>query len=301
VPYDRFIHERIVRPLGLVDTGAPPGPDQRRRLLPGQVRSLLGLHPSQSLMPYRLRRSYEWPGGSDGSLRSTAADLERFFGALAAGELLEPAMRDRMFTAELDRYGRGIAVGTFGSGGRLLWHNGALSPLGYQAFAGIVQASAGEHPPLLVVVLGNVDHGELDLTAEVGAALKGTPPPPAPGRWTFGRVMNTARVLHLGPAVATVAVAALLWRRRRPAASRGRMLTAVATALMLVALGLGGARTPVFAAGLLAALIAGATELRRPPSRKWNWNEPACALALVMLLIALSLVALVLAARWLLS
>jgi CubicO group peptidase (beta-lactamase class C family) len=301
VPYDRFIHDHIAGPLALVDTGMVPGPDQRRRLLPGQVRSLLGLHPSQRLMPHRLRRSYEWPGGADGSLRSTTADLARFFGALAGGKLLDPAMRDRMFTEKLQRYGRGIAISPLGQGARLLWHNGALSPLGYEAFAGIVQGAAGEDPPLLVVALANVDHAELDLTSEVGAALKGATPPPPPGRWTFGRVMNTLRALHLGPAMATLAVAALLWRRRRPAGARGRTLTAVSAVLALAAVGLGGATTPVFAGGMLVALIAGAAELRRPPSRGWNWDDPACVVALVTLLIALPMVTLVLVMRWLVS
>ena len=169
VPYDRFIHDQIVRPLALVDTGMVPGPDQRRRLLPGQVRSLLGLHPvatpdapsppSQLRMARRARtaacvRPRRISSGSSGRWPAAGCWTRR--------------MRDRMFTAKLARYGRGIAISPFAQGGRLLWHNGALSPLGYQAFAGIVQGAAGQDPPLLVVVLANVDDAELDLTSEVG-------------------------------------------------------------------------------------------------------------------------------------
>jgi CubicO group peptidase (beta-lactamase class C family) len=301
VPYDRFVSERISGPLGLVDTAPVPGADQRRRLLPGQVRSLFGLHPSQALMPHSLRKSYQWPAGADGSLRSTAVDLERFFLALA-GPLLDPAMRDRMFTEHLQRNGRGIVLSPFGRDHRLAWHNGALSPLGYQSFAGVVLGPADQHrPPLTMVVLGNVDISALMLTPELLGAMAGSTPAPAAGWWSFRRAMHTVRFLRLGPALATLAVAVFLWRRRRRAHPLGRTLTAFGVLLALVAIGLAGARTPVFAGGMLAALIAGAAELRRPPSRKWNWNDPACVAALVTLLIALPVVALVLAARALLT
>jgi hypothetical protein len=44
-------------------------------------------------------------------------------------------------------------------------------------------------------------------------------------------------------------------------------------------------------------LIAAAVELRRPPSRKWSWAEPACQATPVALLFALAVVAVVLLMR----
>ena len=295
-PYDQFIRDNVTTPLGLVDTALVPGDDQRRRLLPGQVGSEMGLHPARRLMPHRLREAYEWPGAADGGMRSTAPDLERFMTALLGERLLDRAHRELMFTEKLASNGRGVVNSPGGPGRRLIWHDGELKPLGYQSFAGLL-IGPDDGPPLSMVVLANVDSSALDVTAEVIGALSGRPPPPFQ-RWTFERTMNTLRALRLGPLLATLALAWLLWQRRRPALSRAHTLTLAATVVMLVAIGLAGARTVVFAGSLLFTLIAAAADLRRPPSQKWSWADPACQATPVALLFALAVVAVVLLMRW---
>jgi D-alanyl-D-alanine carboxypeptidase len=298
--YDQFVRQNIARPLGLVDTGIVPGEDQRGRLLPGQVGSEIGLHHARRLMPHRLRDVHEWPGAAQGGLRSTAPDLERFFVALVAGKLIGPALRDDMFTEKLDGYARGLVISHLGPGRQLVWHNGGLVPLGYEAFAGVLLGPDREQPPLALVVLGNVDMSAVDLTAEVLRVLSGRPPPPFE-RWTFMRTMNTVRALQLGPLLATAVVAGFLWRWRRPAPGRAHTLTAMGVVLAVVPIGLAGARTPVFAGTLLFVLIAGAVELRRPPERPWTWSDPASLASLIVLSMGLAVVAFVVLVRFLIS
>ena len=78
-----------------------------------------------------------------------------------------------MFTEKLDGYARGLAISHLGPGRQLVWHNGGLVPLGYEAFAGVLLGPDREQPPLALLVLANVDMSAVDLTAEVLRVLTG--------------------------------------------------------------------------------------------------------------------------------
>ncbi len=78
--------------------------------------------------------------GAAGNIVSTAADQERWLRALFSGRVLSPTSLAEMTRPRLDGYGLGLVVSQEPFG-RVVWHNGAISPHGYNSFAGIVAES----------------------------------------------------------------------------------------------------------------------------------------------------------------
>jgi hypothetical protein len=134
---------------------------------------------------------------------------------------------------------------------KLVWHNGELSPLGYQSFLG--------HFPddgLTFAVLANVDSTGFGLTPIVFGALADRPPPADPeGR--SKRLHVTARVLHLGPAMALLLFAGLYAVTRWRPASWAKTLASASATFMLAVVVL-GLFTPkwIFVGGTAATAVA---------------------------------------------
>ncbi|MBA9002435.1 serine hydrolase domain-containing protein [Thermomonospora cellulosilytica] len=133
-PYGEEIERRIIEPLGLHGTSVPgddpgiPAPHPR-----GYVRTPDGLLDLTHLNPTL--------AGSSGGMISSAADLNRFFGALLHGRLLRPAQRRQMMTAMPTggssgaRYGLGLQWRPLPCSDDGFWGHGG-DMLGFTALAG---------------------------------------------------------------------------------------------------------------------------------------------------------------------
>ncbi|MFD0023662.1 serine hydrolase domain-containing protein [Streptomyces sp. NPDC058382] len=131
------VNERIIRPLGLRDTGVP-----------GASPFIPGPH-AQSYAAFRTDSSTDVTvlntsmAVGSGSLVSTTHDLSRFYTALLGGRLLPPAQLDEMTTTvpatELGipgvRYGLGLGELPLPCGGSYFGHPGEL--LGYHSWGGV--------------------------------------------------------------------------------------------------------------------------------------------------------------------
>lgn len=132
----REVHERIIRPLDLKDTGTPgafpfmPGPHAHSYASfgTGTGVDVTTLNPSMGI--------------GSGSIISTAHDLSRFYTALLGGRLLKPAQLAEM-TATRDapelgvKYGLGLGEIPLSCGGSYFGHLGEL--LGYHTLAGVTR------------------------------------------------------------------------------------------------------------------------------------------------------------------
>ncbi|PBC60066.1 serine hydrolase [Streptomyces sp. Tue6028] len=131
------VTDRIIRPLGLKDTGAP-----------GASPSVPGPH-AHSYAAFRTGTSIDVTvldssmAVGSGSLISTTRDLSRFYAALLGGRLLAPAQLDEMTATvpapELGipgvRYGLGLGELPLPCGGSYFGHPGEL--LGYHSWGGV--------------------------------------------------------------------------------------------------------------------------------------------------------------------
>lgn len=283
--YEAYVRKAICGPLGLGDTGIVIEPRKRSRLAPGMVASAWSLHPSLSLFPYRLEKGYAWPGESAGGMRSTVTDLDHFLRGALAGPLLAPSWREQLRVGALPdrpRFGRGfINTRVDELLGDITWHNGELSPLGFQSFAGMFLDRS-----VVVVVLANVDSSAGDLTDIVLAALQGEAAPPL-ARLTADRLFNSSRVLYLGPVAAAAVLLIVAVRSLRLLRRFSERVTAAASVLAFVAVGLMEERTPVFAGGLVLAGALSGWLLLRPPRSPLELGSPRTLASLLAGLIAL--------------
>jgi CubicO group peptidase (beta-lactamase class C family) len=279
-PYETFLREEILAPLGLGETGIVATAEQRQRLAPGHVASLFSLHEARAVFPDILAGDYDWTGGADGALYSSVSDLRRWMEVLAAGRLLSPESVEQMWRPQLSDYARGWVVERLPSGAQLVWHNGELTPLGYQSFLGWFPSRA-----LSVVVVANVDSSALPLTAIVLGELGALSPGPVP-RWTLERALVTARVFQVGPLLVALLYASL-WLLRRRLAAFPRALAAASTAFGLasVLLAFAPRTTEVWGTALAGAISAGAVWSRRHdrPASARSELGPALVMALLAL------------------
>jgi len=122
-PFDKFLEERILRPLGMVDTTFRPTPDQRKRLAmiykPGPDKKSI-VPDSHWLVEDRDDRAPNPSGG----LVSTAADMARFYlMILGGGELDGRRIVSKKAVEEMTRLQTGdLKTGfTSGNGWGLGW------------------------------------------------------------------------------------------------------------------------------------------------------------------------------------
>jgi CubicO group peptidase (beta-lactamase class C family) len=122
--YLRFMHERVIVPLGLTHTIAE-FPDS---LIPGRARFYTLADSAGPIVnaPY-VDNSYKWPSGG---YLSTTEDLARWGAAMLDGKLLRPATRDLLWTPMTTRdgkstgYGMGWTVREDSFGRRQVLHTG---------------------------------------------------------------------------------------------------------------------------------------------------------------------------------
>ncbi|GAB7192119.1 serine hydrolase domain-containing protein [Kineococcus sp. NUM-3379] len=139
-PFEEQVDERVVERLGLEDTYLPaPG---ERAIRGRHVRGYHSAEPGGELRDItELDASWAWAAGG---LVSTPRDLDRFFSALLAGDLLAPAELAQMrTTVEAPgmwpgaRYGLGLISTPLTCGG-LLWGHGGDIP-GYETRGGATE------------------------------------------------------------------------------------------------------------------------------------------------------------------
>ncbi len=292
--FEVVVRNAITTPLALPDTGIVPSGEQRQRMSPGQVGSLIGLHPAGATFPDLLHGTYDWSEGSSGAIFSTAKDLARFLEAVFAGSLLDARSRALLTSEASPGFAHGIALETAGSPAEpIYWHNGILSPMGYQA---VVMYCPRES--LATVVLASVDETVIDLTQVFRTAIKGTPTDAAkipPTGFTFERFLVTLRVLHVGPIAAGLGYLIVLWFSTRKRWNASTSLVAGSAALLLTAAGFSFSdfglqlKACLVAAALSAALFwrgRRRSESRAPASRaSLILSGNACLVALYLVLL----------------
>ncbi|MFI6514279.1 serine hydrolase domain-containing protein [Spirillospora sp. NPDC050679] len=157
--YGQEIHRRIIKPLGLRHTSVPSdrttiaGPHPRGYARPGPTAPLLDVtafNPSVA--------------GASGSMISSAADLNRFLGALVRGRLLRPAeLREMMKTrptgdSDHRAYGLGLESKSLPCGGLYWGHSGDI--FGFETAGGATVS--GRQATVMV----NLDPGGTDAQSE---------------------------------------------------------------------------------------------------------------------------------------
>jgi CubicO group peptidase (beta-lactamase class C family) len=277
--YDEFVRDEIARPLQLVDTAIYLDPLQERRLVPGLMGSLVGLHPAASLIPNQLRFRDTWPRGAAGAIRSTTSDLDRLIRGLVEGRLLQEPWLEKMLYPEKGQT-RGLVVNLIAdSGRRILWHNGITPLSAHQSFVGFIPDRS-----LTVVVLANVDDSAMNLTDVVLNTVDGLPWH-SPTNLTFNRAINTVRVLRVFEIWALLALLTLGWWVGHPRRKRAEDVSGAAGCAIAVVFLLLDAGQEVFVGGCLSAAVLSGLILRRPPAKPWRWRERDGAVAVVMVIL----------------
>ena len=183
--YEAFLRREFFDPLGMKDTGIRLSAEQRKRFAPGQISTGVNVRASKALLGNMIAGECDWDLGASGSIFSTAADLDRWISALQKGEVLGEASLRKMVTPELHNYGYGWVVRLFKGSEEepIVWHNGALSPLGYKADVGWLPRSG-----LRIILLANLDETSIATNAfeNVERIIAGSRPfPPERGGRLF--------------------------------------------------------------------------------------------------------------------
>jgi hypothetical protein len=108
-------------------------PDLRARTAAGHFRAFTFALSSQAWLGI----PWDAPAhvGPSGMAFSTARELDRWLRSLLGGAVLPPEWVSQMTTPRRDEYGLGLVIEEQPYG-PVAWHNGALTPHGYSAFAG---------------------------------------------------------------------------------------------------------------------------------------------------------------------
>ncbi|MBX2800361.1 MAG: beta-lactamase family protein [Myxococcales bacterium] len=162
--FEALLRARVLDPLGMADTALKPATEQLAREVPGHLwAGPLGLQPARQLLPHWMPHDLRWDISGDGGVSSTPRDLVRFAEGLRTGQLLSDESRAQLLTPALEKYAGGWVVED-----DFVWHNGALSPLGYSSYLRWEPDGAE-----VVVLLAAVDLSSLttDLRTIVDEAL----------------------------------------------------------------------------------------------------------------------------------
>lgn len=118
----------------------------------------IDLQVAQELFPWFIPYDHSWDAGSDGAMWSTLDDLTVWVEALRKGEVLDSPSMEALWTPKEDDYALGWVVTE-----DRIWHNGALTPLGYTSYIGWDTMTRDT-----VLILSNTD-----ISAAGDAALHG--------------------------------------------------------------------------------------------------------------------------------
>ncbi|MEV4510429.1 serine hydrolase domain-containing protein [Dactylosporangium sp. NPDC049525] len=130
-PYGSEVTRRIIRPLGLHQTEVPGhDPD----IAGPHAHGYLPLERDGGVVPVDITRYEPSIAWAAGEMLSSAADLNRFYGALVRGRLLPaPLLAQMQATTGPESYGLGLLSLTLPSGATLWGHTGGI--FGYETFA----------------------------------------------------------------------------------------------------------------------------------------------------------------------
>lgn len=177
--YGQLIEERIAGPLELRDLGFAYGHEPVERLADGYGLEIRRLHDGTLTLRYEPRTYRDQSNTySTGGVHASVRALLGWARAVVGGELLTPALRDRMFTPHADGYGYGWRIESGEDWGlpaevEVISHGGSLS--GYRA--SIVLIDRGRYT---IVALGNSESSlSQSVTQEIARVLHGvaTDPP----------------------------------------------------------------------------------------------------------------------------
>jgi D-alanyl-D-alanine carboxypeptidase len=178
-PWHEEVNRRILRPLGLTDTywpGTSP-------LLPAPHARAYQARPPRNELVDTTEHTGSFNAGAGGGLIGTTADLNRFFRALLAGELLAPGELAQMqqtvpVSAELEQlmpgasYGLGLFVRPLSCGGVSYSHEGGE--------AGYITAN------------GVTPDGQRSVAVSMSSALSDTPDGPIEQEQAASRLVDHA-------------------------------------------------------------------------------------------------------------
>jgi CubicO group peptidase (beta-lactamase class C family) len=156
-PYEAFLKERILQPLGMADTGYNHAEPIVRNRAAGYVwrRSLVNADFTDMENPF-----------SSGGLYSTVEDLQRFVHALHGGKLLSKRSLEAMFDASGGEYGYGWYIGQW-FGRKFAQHQGFID-----GFRSILVHFPAED--ICIVFLSNVENTRMgELTQTLAAIVLG--------------------------------------------------------------------------------------------------------------------------------
>jgi CubicO group peptidase (beta-lactamase class C family) len=145
--YARFVHDNLFVPLGMKDSGYDSSTDKIPRHATGYVQG----HDGPVVAGY-LDMSVPF---SAGALYSTTEDLLRWERGLYGGKVLKPASLEKMTTPFKSQYAFGLQVEPGSSGGKIIWHGGAIEGFNTQ----VVYVTTDK---LAVIVLANLNGAAAD-------------------------------------------------------------------------------------------------------------------------------------------
>lgn len=158
-PYDQFIQQEMLAPLGLTQTAI----DLDEQIVPGLVR---GYDPAPGTAPRFTNAMYNSPSvaGPAGALHSTLGDMICWNRALMGGRVLSSASLEAMIRPGLGDYGLGLMTRTSPDGIVAIGHTGSIS--GFNAALFTLRDKGRTF-----VILGNSKQSVLPLVQTVQKAV----------------------------------------------------------------------------------------------------------------------------------
>jgi CubicO group peptidase (beta-lactamase class C family) len=170
--FEQYMKDQYFTPLGMKSTAMTFQDLSRRAFGHNTIHD--ELIPSDEVNDFQIHGTYDWPQASDGGLVSTVADMKIWVDYLLS-QKQETLNRYASLWSERGYFAGLVNIGTPEQ--PVYWHNGALSPIGYNA--DLVFDKEGNR----IIVLGNVNIGEQvpNLANHIHRFLdKGTPLPYLP-------------------------------------------------------------------------------------------------------------------------
>lgn len=170
--FEQYMKDQYFTPLGMKSTAMTFQDPSRRAFGHNTIHEKL--IPSDEVNDFQIHGTYDWPQASDGGLVSTIADMKVWV------EYLQSRKQDYFRRYASLWSNRGYFAGLVNIGTLeqpVYWHNGALSPIGYNA--DLVFDQNGNR----IIVLSNVNIGEQipNLAKHIHLFLEnGIPPPQLP-------------------------------------------------------------------------------------------------------------------------
>ncbi len=186
IPFETLLHQRILEPLGMKDSGIDHNDLALRGGASGYLRHA---GPRYSLGPY-LDRAH---GSSSGSMYSTVEDLYKWNQALSSDRFLSKELRDQVFTPGMHDWGYGwfvtkIPAGQPGAGSTMAEMRGDM-PENY--FAWILRYPERDS---VIITLRNVYGSTEGLEQNIQAILFDAEP-----RWPSRNLKDLAAQVYLVP------------------------------------------------------------------------------------------------------